>query len=122
MQDHTKLMVWRKARALSVLVHQLAGAMRPGSVPGLRAQLIRSTLSIATNVAEGASRHTRMDFARFVSMAIASSSETEHHLTVCVDLGIMSREAAATAIERTVEVRRMLCGLQRALNQASKKS
>ena len=85
------------------------------NAPGIRSQLTRAVMSIAANVAEGASRDTRTDFARFISIAIASASEVEHHLTVCVDLAVLDPVIASLLIDKTVEVRRMLFGLRRVL-------
>ena len=115
MQDHTKLQVWHRSRSLTVAVHDALRRGADRSVPGLRAQLIRATMSIGANIAEGASRDTRADFARFVTIAIGSTSEAEHHLTVCSDLGILERGVADRLIDQATEIRRMLSGLRRAL-------
>lgn len=83
-QDYTKLAVWHRARALTVTVHD-ATRQNPGKgAPGLRSQLLRATMSVGANIAEGASRDSRPDFARFVGIAIGSVCEVEHQLTVCV--------------------------------------
>ena len=118
MQDYTKLGVWQRARSLTVAVHELSRAFPSGIAPGLRSQLLRATMSIATNVAEGAARDSRADFARFVSIAAASSSEVEHHLNVAGDLGLVEGVIVARMVARVVEIRRMLFGLRRALLSA----
>ncbi|MBA3670598.1 MAG: four helix bundle protein [Gemmatimonadaceae bacterium] len=115
MQDHTKLLVWQRARSLTVAIHEATKRIPHASVPGLRSQILRAVMSIGTNVAEGANRDSRADFARFVTMAIASCSEVEHHLSVCDDLGLMDRSIAERLERQTVELRRMLFGLRRAL-------
>ena len=56
MQDHTKLLVWQRARSLVVTVHEAALAFPPSTVPGLRAQVMRATMSISANIAEGAAK------------------------------------------------------------------
>src|SRR5688500_4901924 len=118
MQDYTKLTVWQRARSLTVAVHEAAQGLKPHAAPGLRAQLMRASMSIAANVAEGAARDSRIDFARFVSIAIASTSEVEHHLRVCSDLGLVDGLVVDRLSERSVEIRRMLFGLRRALLNA----
>lgn len=72
-------------------------------------------MSISATIAEGAGRDSRKDFARFISMAIASASEVEHHLMHSNDLGVLDRVITAQLIDRVVEIRRMLFGLRRAL-------
>jgi four helix bundle protein len=114
-QDYTKLLVWQKARSLNLTVHQAVRAIRPQVAPGLRSQLLRATMSISATIAEGAGRETRVDFARFVTMAISSASEVEHHLGVCADLGLLDKWSKDPLVARCVEIRRMLFGLRRAL-------
>ena len=118
MQDHTQLLVWRKAKLLTVAVHEAAQPRRLASAPGLRSQLLKAVMSIAATIAEGASRSGRHDFARFVTMAIGSTSETIHHLTVCGDLGLLEPSSVTVLVDQAVEVRRMLFGLRRALLRA----
>jgi four helix bundle protein len=115
MQDHTKLLVWQRARTLNVSVKEVARTFPPALAPGLRAQLMRSTMSIGATIAEGAGRGSRVDFARFVTMAASSATETEHHLTVAVDLELIEQSIAQRLIDRVVEIRRMLYGLHRGL-------
>lgn len=115
MQDFKNLMVWQRARSLSVAVHEATRSMRRGEAPGLQSQLRRASMSISATIAEGAGRSSRKDFARFISMAIASASEVEHHLTQSNDLGVLDRVIAMQLIDRVVEIRRMLFGLRRAL-------
>lgn len=79
---------------------------------------MRATMSVAANIAEGAARDSRTDFARFVTIAAGSASEAEHHLTVCGDLGVLDVPVAARLIGQVAEIRRMLFGLRRALVNA----
>ena len=115
MQDYTRLVVWHRARALTVAVHDATRQMPDKRVPGLRSQLLRATMSVGANIAEGASRDSRPDFARFVGIAIGSVCEVEHHLTVCVDLGMLDVGVIQRLLAQAAELRRMLFGLRRAL-------
>ena len=115
MQDYTKLLVWQRARALTVVVSQVSRSFKAGAAPGLRSQLMRATMSISATIAEGAGRESRPDFARFISMAIASASEVEHHLHVANDLGLLEYALYSRVLARCIEVRRMLFGLHKAL-------
>jgi four helix bundle protein len=115
MQDYRKLSVWRKARALTVAVHEVARTFPVRSSPGLRAQLERAVMSVTATIAEGAGRDSRIDFARFLTMAIASSSEAEPHLGMCRDLGMLDELTHDRLSGEAVDIRRMLFGLRRAL-------
>lgn len=115
MQDFKRLRVWQDGRALTVAIHEATRVIRPGQALELRSQLMRASMSISATVAEGAGRETRADVARFVSMAIASASEVEHHLRVCDDLGLVERVVVEQLVDRVTQLRRVLFGLRRSL-------
>ena len=115
MQDYTSLLVWQRARALTIAVNEATRGVRASVAPGLRPQLMRAVMSISANVAEGAGRSSQPDFARFVDIAAASTSEVEHHLIVAGDLGAIDAPVLARLRADAVSVRRMLFGLRRAL-------
>ena len=115
MQDYTKILAWRQACALTVSVREAALAIRAHDAPGLRSQLMRATMAIS---AEGAGRESRADFARFITIAISSASEVEHHLIVCADLSLADRALLDDLVSRCVQIRKMLFGFRRTLLQA----
>lgn len=71
--------------------------------------------SIGRNIAEGAGRASRPDFARFIDMAAASSTEVDHHLTTACDLGLIEEATLAQLVDETSQIRRMLFGFRRTL-------
>ena len=112
MADHTRLIVWQRAHALSLTVHRLAPALGPRKAPGLASQLMRATDAIAANIAEGAGQEHRAQFARFLGIAIASAHEVENHLALAMDLGLL-RGDLPVVIAELQDVRRMLYGLRK---------
>lgn len=86
MSDHTNLAGWKRSHVLVLDIARSLSAETPRRMPGLRAQLLRSAASIASNIAEGASRRSKREYAQFLTIAIGSASETENHLTLAVAL------------------------------------
>ena len=110
MHDFRRLRVWHEAKALGATIYRVCTA-RPRSDLLITAQLRRSALSIAVNIAERCGKNSRAETLRYLEIAAGSAAETEHHLEVARDVGIISADRARTLIESTSRARRMLRGL-----------
>ncbi|MEX2325759.1 MAG: four helix bundle protein, partial [Gemmatimonadaceae bacterium] len=89
---------------------------------GLTAQLRRSAISVAANLAEGCGRASDGLFASFVQIAYGSASETQYHLLLSKDLGILDPATYRDLSERMSEIKRMLLALQRTLQKDAARS
>ncbi len=118
MGNFAKLHVWRKAHALALNVHRVATGIRGPSYSSLRSQMIRSAMSIPSNIVEGRSQKSEREFARFLGYAINSSSELEYHLIVARDARVISLNDSRSLIDQTIEVRKMLRGLLRRVTES----
>lgn len=111
MQNFRQLSVWRLAHALALNVQRLTSAIPRQHNSGLISQLRRAALSIPANIAEGCFRESNRDFAKFLRIAIASSSELEYHLQFAADSSLVPTVDADGRIADVIQVRRMLIGL-----------
>jgi four helix bundle protein len=111
MQNYRQLSVWRFAHALALNVHRLTAIIPRQHNGGLISQLRRAALSVPANIAEGSSRESNRDFAKFLVIAIASSSELEYHLQFSGDANLIPRHECDARLTEVVQVRRMLIGL-----------
>ena len=82
----------------------------------LRGQLLRATFSIQANIAEGSAKRSDREFARFVRIALGSSSESANHLILLNQLGALEDTVFASLDTRLDEVGRMLSGLEKRLS------
>ena len=111
MQDFRRLEVWRLGHALALNVQRLSASIPRNDNSGLVSQMRRAATSISANVAEGAAKETRKDFARFLVISIASAAELENHLMFCRDAALATDSEVASRLAETVQVRKMLFGL-----------
>ena len=115
MQDFRKLLVWQKAQQLAIQSHNLVSKIKGSHYASLRSQIVRSSLSIPANIAEGRSQRSDREFARFLNYALASSSELESHVLTCRALNLISESDSSRIVDLAIEVRRMLYGMIRRL-------
>jgi four helix bundle protein len=113
MSDYRKLQVWRKAHSLSLNAHRAATAIKGSEYSAFRSQIIRAALSIPTNIVEGREQKTEASFARYLRIALGSTSELEYHLRAALDIGALGAEEHDALETQLTEVRMMLHGLLR---------
>src|SRR3954465_13374676 len=116
MGEFGKLHVWRKAHALALNVHRVAGRIRNSYHLPLRRQMIRAAMSIPTNIVEGRGQLSDRDFCRFLRYSLHSTTELEYHLVVARDVNAISLSDFRSLFDQLIEVRKMLYGLIRSIS------
>lgn len=87
-----KLSVWQNARNLTKELYIITSGFPSEEKYGLVSQMRRATISISSNIAEGASRKTKKDQAYFYTTAFSSLVELLNQLILSVDLGFLHEE------------------------------
>ena len=88
-----KLECWQKAKELSLWIYNITSQLPPDERYGITSQMRRSAISIASNIAEGTSRKTKKDQARFSTIAYSSTIELLNNLIIIFELNLISKEA-----------------------------
>jgi four helix bundle protein len=115
MFNFEKLQTWQEAIAFADLVYQLTGHFPAEERFGLTNQMRRAAVSISSNVAEGCSRSSRVDYARFVEIAAGSVFEVVSQATIGRNQHFLT-EADYQRLYRAAEKQsRMLSGLRKSL-------
>jgi four helix bundle protein len=89
-RDHRELDCWILADQASQRVMNLVQTGRLAQHQWLSAQLARAADSSCSNIAEGFSRFSPRDFARFATIAKASLTEIIEHMKSANQLGIVT--------------------------------
>ncbi|MCY2926725.1 MAG: four helix bundle protein [Planctomycetota bacterium] len=117
-QGFKDLIAWQKAVELAVLVYRLTAEFPAEERFGLAAHARRSAVSIPSNIAEGFSRTSRPDFARFLELALGSANELETQLTLAIRLGFLTPQKAQACLGSVTEVQRVTVGLMNSLTKS----
>lgn len=111
MQDYRNLKVWEKAHRLVLDVYAATGGFPKNELYGITSQLRRAIVSISTNIVEGCGRKTKPDFARFLTISVASANESEYLLLLARDLSYLTDQQFTSLTAQLIEVRKMMLGL-----------
>jgi four helix bundle protein len=117
MQDHRKLRVWRQALDLAIATRRATREFPRVGYGSLQSQITRAAESIVLTLVEGCGTASQREFARFIDMAIKSSTEVEAQLEIAREYGALPNAKWQTLTHEVVSVRRQLCALRsRVLN------
>jgi four helix bundle protein len=117
MHPFRRLAVWEKAHELVLLLYPVTEGPLLRRYPSLAHQLRRSAASIAANLAEGSGHPSQAQFNRYITMALASARESEYHLLLAKDLGVLESREYAVFEARLGEISGMLIGLRKRVMQ-----
>ena len=115
MFNFEKLEVWQKAIQFADLVYRLTKTFPDDERFGLTSQMRRAAVSISSNIAEGTSRHSRDDYARFLEIAAGSVFEVVSQSFISRNLGLLNEDDFGALYLAAEEQSRMLSGLRRSL-------
>ncbi len=114
---YRELSVWQKAMDLVTRVYQVTASFPKDELYGLTSQIRRSAISLPSNIAEGASRHTTKDFLRFISITHGSLAELETQLQISRNLDFIGDDQFVSLQRPLSEIGKMLNGLQKSLEE-----
>ena len=115
MFNFEKLEVWQKAIDFADLIYSETRAFPSDERFGLTNQLRRAAVSISSNIAEGSSRMSQIDFARFIEIGTGSVFEVVSQAFIAKKQTFLMEEAFHFLYESAEELSRMLSGLRKSL-------
>ena len=107
MKDFRKLKVWEKAHELTLAIYKVTDKFPKQELYALTNQIQRAVVSIPANIAEGCGKNTDAEIARYLQIAMGSSSELEYLLLLAHDLSYIPDDTYTTLNTDLIEVRKM---------------
>jgi four helix bundle protein len=118
MFNFEKLDVWQEAIEFADLVYELTGACPHEERFGLTNQMRRAAVSISSNLAEGSSRASRIDFARFVEIATGSLFEIVSQSAIALRRKMITQSSYDQIYAAAEKQSKMLSGLRKSLAES----
>jgi four helix bundle protein len=119
MFNFEKLEVWRKSIEFADLVYGLTRSFPVEERFGLTNQMRRASVAVSSNIAEGSSRSSKTDYARFVELAAGSLFEVISQAHVAARQGYLTDDGFQSLHSMAEELSRMLSGLKSYLTKGA---
>ena len=115
MHNLKELKIWNKAVDLTVDVYKSTASFPSDEKYGLTSQIRRSSVSISSNISEGAGRNSDREFIHFLGIANGSSYELQTQLLIAGKLELISNETVTTLLNQIEEIQKMNYKFQKTL-------
>lgn len=110
-----ELIVWQKAKSLSVAICHISRRPPLNQDRGLCSQMQRAAVSVMSNIAEGFERGSGREFRRFLLIAKGSCGELRSQLYLALEVGLIDEAAFAPLREQAIEVSRLIHALRNSI-------
>lgn len=117
MRNFRKLIIWKDAIEIVKKVYQIASQLPNEEKYGLKSQISRASVSIPSNIAEGSSRRSEIEYKRFLEIALGSAFELETQLIIIRELSLVKTEDINKLLEDLSTEQRSINKLITVLNE-----
>ncbi len=100
MMTHKDLDIWKLGIELVQKVYKMTAEYPKEEVYGLTNQMRRASVSIPSNISEGAARSSKREFIQFLYVALGSLAELETQTIISEKLGYLKNDELMELIEK----------------------
>ena len=115
-KPHKKLEAWKLSMELVIDVYRTTDGFPNQEKYGLTDQIRRATISVPSNIAEGAARQTKKEFTNYLHIAQGSLSELDTQIELARQLGYLEDKTWRILDERMERIDKLISGLIHHLN------
>ena len=116
MHNFKELRVWQKSIDLTVDVYKALSAFPNDEKFGLISQMKRASISIPSNIAEGAGRNSNKEFKHFLSISLGSIFELETQLIISNRLGLVGHGSTQELNIKITDLQKMIFALEKTIS------
>ena len=116
-KPHKQLDAWKLSMDLVIDVYRETDTFPNRERYGLTDQIRRAVISVPSNIAEGAARHTKKEFVNYLHIAQGSLSELATHIELATRLNYLDHKNQTSLDEKMQRIDKLITGLIRHLNK-----
>jgi len=111
----TDLLAWQRGRDVTLAIYQITDKYPPKEIYSLTNQMRRAAVSVASNIAEGFARNSKLEKKQFYTTAKSSLVELQNQLIISMDIGYLNRKNYQKVYNLTIQCSKLLTGLIRSI-------
>jgi len=108
MRNFRTLNIWQQGIEIVKEIYLLVEGLPKEEKYGLKSQMCRAAVSIPSNIAEGCSRNSEIEFKRFLEMSLGSAFELETQLLITQELKLILKEKVDNVLILLTKEQKML--------------
>ena len=116
-RTHKDLGVWKKSINFVTSIYKVTKSFPREELNGLVSQIRRASVSIPSNIAEGAVRKGKQEFRQFLHIALSSAAEVDTQLVISRNLDFISEEEFRELSGELDSISKMTQGLIKSLDK-----
>jgi four helix bundle protein len=115
MRDHRALRAFDLADEIALMTYKITKQFPREEIYGLVSQMRRAAVSVPSNIVEGCSRESRVEYLRFLEIAFGSLRELNYQASLATRLNYLGSPEVESYPEKIEEAEKVLSALIRAV-------
>tara|TARA_Y100001935_G_scaffold83310_1_gene69247 strand:+ start:218 stop:577 length:360 start_codon:yes stop_codon:yes gene_type:complete len=115
MRSFKSLTIWQEGIKIVKQSYSVLNQLPQKETFNLKSQIARSAVSIPSNIAEGCSRSSQIEFARFLEIALGSAFELETQIILLYELSYLNERQTRLLIETIQKEQKQINSLKNKL-------
>ena len=111
MHNFRNLNIWKNGIELVKEIYKVSLLLPDEEKFGLTSQIRRAAVSVPSNIAEGSSRNSEVEYKRFLEIAMGSLFEIETLLIIILELSLIEEEKVKPLFDKVQSEQKMINNL-----------
>ena len=100
--------IWKRAVQLAINCYKITRLFPQAELYSLTSQIRRSSVSVASNIAEGYGRRSKQEYIQFLHIALGSLRELDPQLIIAKEVDLVQKDALTPLLNEVEEMQSIL--------------
>ena len=108
MHNYRELKIWQRSIEFVVKIYEVSAGFPKEERYGLTAQLRSCSVSVPSNISEGAGRGTNRQFKRFLEISMGSINEAQTQIELAYRINYLKKEIYESLVDEALQIYKMI--------------